>query len=500
MKAIKQKGKRPISIKWKLFVYLGLFTAVILITLWLLQVVFLSDIYRSIKTSEIRDAADDLADFVDAPTALQGIAEEISQENDVCILILRMESETRATRLVSCDTQKSCVIHNIDRSSIFVLYDAAKRGSNEHLQHYRFDPQSLQYVAIEAGEADGDPESMIYARIVENAKGERYLFLLNSIVSPVEATVKTLYYLLTAVSILMILLALALALILSRKITKPIVDISRSAHRLAEGRYDVDFRRGSYREIRELSETLSYASEELSKVDRLRRELIANTSHDLRTPLTMITGYAEVMRDLPGENTPENAQIIIDESRRLTSLVNDMLDISRLESDTYTLAADRFDLTETVRQGMSRYQQLCERDGYAIVFEADRNITVETDRSKLLQAFYNLVNNALTYTGPDKTVTVHQDVYLDPQDGRTWVRLSVVDTGEGIPQEKLSLIWDRYYKIDAAHRRSAQGSGLGLSIVHKLMTLLHGRCGVNSVLGRGSCFWIEIPTPEQESS
>ena len=206
----------------------------------------------------------------------------------------------------------------------------------------------------------------------------------------------------------------------------------------------------------------------------------------------MITGYAEIMRDLPGENTPENAQIIIDESRRLTSLVNDMLDISKLENGDISLKLETFDLTAVLQDGLSRYRQFTTRDGYQIEFRADRSVTVTTDRSKLLQAFYNLVNNALTYTGADKSVVVTQWVYEDA--AGHWVRVVVTDTGEGIAADKLPLIWDRYYKIDAAHRRAAQGSGLGLSIVRKIMELLGGRCGVESRVGEGSSFWIEIPT------
>ena len=318
------------------------------------------------------------------------------------------------------------------------------------------------------------------------------LFILNSVVSPVGATVRTLNFLLIAVSVVMIGLALLLAVLISRKISMPIIDINNSAKALAEGKYDVRFAGGSYREISELSDTLNYAATELSKVDGLRRELIANTSHDLRTPLTMITGYAEIMRDLPGENTPENAQVIIDESKRLTSLVNDMLDISKLESGNQKIQPEEFNLTETLEAGMERYNQFRTRDGYHIDFISPESVTVYTDKSKFLQAFYNIVNNAITYTGADKRVVVRQDVYA-AQDGKKWVRVSVTDTGEGIPEDKLALIWDRYYKIDSAHKRAAQGTGLGLSIVNRIMTLLGGKCGVESRIGVGSTFFIEIP-------
>ena len=225
----------------------------------------------------------------------------------------------------------------------------------------------------------------------------------------------------------------------------------------------------------------------------MRSELIANTSHDLRTPLTLITGYAEIMRDLPNENTPENAQVIIDEAKRLTSLVNDMLDISKLEAGTVNVNLETFNLTHQIQNELKRYSELCQREGYVINFFFDTEVTVTTDKSKLLQALFNLLNNALTYTGADKTVNVSQQTYTDMGSGQNYVRLNVIDSGEGIPEEKLDLIWDRYNKLDTPHKRSSLGSGLGLSIVQKLITLLNGRCGVMSSHHNGSIFYIEIP-------
>ena len=480
-----------VGIKWRIFAYLAAFVALILVILWLCQVVFLNDIYRFIKTAEIRAAASQLSDAINDTDTLETTAERISHRNDVCILVLRMAGPNRAVRLVSCETEKNCAIHNMADQGIFTLYDSAQKNEGRHLQHYRYDSSVKRYIAITAGDNQGDPESIIYSLVVKNSEGHDVLLILNSVVSPVEATVKTLNILLIAVSILMLCMALLLAVILSGKISRPIVEISSAAKVLAQGQYDVTFRGGSYREIRELSDTLNYAASELAKVDSLRRELIANTSHDLRTPLTMISGYAEVMRDLPGENTPENAQIIIDEAGRLTSLVNDMLDISKLESGNQTVTLEEFNLTATLREGMERYHQLRTREGYRIEFYADQEVTVVTDRSKFLQAFYNLVNNAITYTGADKLVTVSQEVYRD-ENGLPWVRIAVTDTGDGIPADQLALIWDRYYKVDAAHKRAAQGTGLGLSIVNRIMNLLGGRCGVVSTVGMGSTFWIEV--------
>ena len=259
---------------------------------------------------------------------------------------------------------------------------------------------------------------------------------------------------------------------------------------LAEGNYDVRFGVGGYREIAELSDTLSVAAEELSKTGALQRELIANISHDLRTPLTMIGGYAEMMRDIPGENTPENMQIIIDETKRLTSLVNDLLDISKLQSGTQTLSLSDFNLTETIREVIGRFSKLTEQDGWTIDFTASEEVIVNADRTRILQVVYNFINNAITHSGGDKLVEVRQIV--SERDGKKVVRIEVTDHGEGIPEENLKYIWDRYYKVDKTHRRAVTGSGLGLSIVKSILEMHHARYGVESEVGKGSTFWFEL--------
>lgn len=232
-------------------------------------------------------------------------------------------------------------------------------------------------------------------------------------------------------------------------------------------------------EVRELSETLNYAAVELGRTGRLQKDLIANVSHDLRTPLTMITAYSEVMRDLPGENTPENAQVIIDESRRLTTLVNDMLDLSKLQAGVTGLNAEEFDFTTSILAVMKRFSKLTEQSGYTINFEYADDVKVYADEFKIHQVIYNLINNAINYAGEDKTVIVRQKVRGEI------VRLEVEDHGKGIAGDELANIWDRYYKVDKNHRRAIQGSGIGLSIVQNILKLHNAKYWVDSTEGSG---------------
>ena len=194
------------------------------------------------------------------------------------------------------------------------------------------------------------------------------------------------------------------------------------------------------------------------------------------------------MRDLPGENTAENLQVIIDESNRLTTLVNDVLDISKLESGVRTVSPSEFSLTDAISSAIKSYNKLTERGNYKIIFLPEYNVTVNTDKTILMQVFYNLLGNAVTYTGDDKTVYVSQSTDSETRN----VRITVTDTGDGIAPEKLPLIWDRYYKVDKIHRRASVGTGLGLSIVRGSMELLGGGYGVKSTPGAGSDFWFEL--------
>ena len=479
-------NSRKPKIRLKLFAFMAGFTGVVLLLLWLLQIVFLGTIHRNVIISETKDIAEKLASYKEAPITLENKAQKLASSKSVCIIAYRFD-KNRATEMFSCDATENCVIHSMEKGELIAMHDKAKANGGKLLCYYSYNADSNKY---ELTDAANDGQSIVYSFIVKDARGNDMLFIINAYVAPVASTVRTLNYLLVIISITMIILSVVLTFVLSSSITKPITKINASAKELAKGSYGVTFEGGSYREAEELSETLTYAASELSRVEKLRSELIANTTHDLRTPLTMITGYAELMRDLEGENTPENAAIIADEAKRMTSLVNDMLEISKFENGVSKANIEQFNITEAVAAEIEKYQEFCRKDGYILRFEANESVVVRTDRTKITRAILNLVNNALTYTGDDKTVIVRQERYFNCE--RDILRYSVIDSGEGIPEDKLPLIWDRYYKVDSPHKRSAQGSGLGLSIVNKLMTLIGGRCGVLSSNGNGSIFWIEI--------
>ncbi len=480
-----------LSIRMRIFLYLLLFVAVLIGLLWLFQIVLLDDFYRMLKTATLKRSAEAIVQNIDNPD-LQTLVERISQENDMSILILDEEMVKKQT----ADTAAGSIIHLMNVRELRRFWEKAQAADNTWLE--MFDLRAFRNLVYDARRFvgrvpppdTGRSETMIYLRLAARQDGETVGVFLNSLITPVSATVETLRSQMVIITVFLLLLSLLLSYLMAKRVTKPIIDTNEAAKALPRGRFEPSRRKAVYREIGELNETLTQAARDLSRVDQLQKELIANISHDLRTPLTMIGGYAEVMRDIPGENTPENMQVIIDETKRLSTLVSAVMDYSRLQSGSQELSLAPYDLTESVREVLMRYRKLTEQDGYEIVFEAGGNVTVLADETKITQAVYNLINNAILYTGEDKRVLVRQTV----ENGM--VTVSVIDTGSGIPAEELPRIWDRYYRAKN-HRRAAIGTGLGLSIVKSILDMHQLPYGVQSTVGEGSRFWFSVPVQKE---
>ena len=454
--------------------------------LWLFQTVFLEDFYKQIKTHEIKNVASEIAENIGDGDISRQVA-AIARSQSVCVLVMNDDG----TVVSSAEGAFSCVIHKMTCAERKEIIDRAKDGGGVYSTVFDMD-----FINAETGfrpqtETSGEPlaKGLLYAETV-SADGGSYAIMLNSQITPVDATVSTLRIQLLLVTGIVLVLAVVLAVVIMKVVSSPISRVNESAKRLARADYSAAFDESGYKEISELASTLNYAASELRKTDELQKELIANVSHDLRTPLTMIGGYAEMMRDIPDENNSANAQIIVDEAKRLTTLVNDTLDLSKLGSGTSPLTLTRFNITETVRNILFRYSELREREGYSVVFEYDRDVFVTADEVKLTQVVYNLINNAVNYCGDDKKVTVRQTV----SDGK--VRFDISDSGAGIAPEELPTVWDRYYRSKDPHKRAVVGTGLGLSIVRKILDLHNAHYGVSSAVGHGSDFWFELPAEE----
>lgn len=457
-----------------------------------------------IKSGAVKDAANQINEILNEDN-YDGRVQSIAKENDFCVAVYENKDTDIGNLQVMFSSNKDdfrCRISDIRKETKVIAelqQDVKENGgvSSKLLEEGDIaidmkDILNKNMFEIKSPIDMGKKvfRNMTYISVVEGSHDTLKTVIIDAQLTPVNATIDTIKAQFVIITIILVLVALGLAFYLSRKIAAPIIQINQSAKDLAKGDYSVEFKGKGYLEAKELNDTLNYAAKELSKVENLRKELIANMSHDLRTPLTMIAGYGEVMRDIPGENTPENVQIIIDETTRLTSLVNDMLDLSKLQAGVIELSAMPFNITQEIKSIISRYDKLLGYQNITIKFEYEQEVKVVGDCIKLGQVIYNLINNAINYCGEDHMVIVKQIIQEDK------VCFQFIDHGEGIEQNQLPYIWERYYKVDKTHVRSKIGSGLGLSIVKAVLELHHAEYGVRSKIKEGTTFWFILPIKE----
>ena len=461
-----------IPLKFTIWIYFVGYTIIVFLLLWLFQILFLEKFYTQSKIRGVDESASHLKYSYENDSGVE-FSELLTKEaskNDLCIEVVDRYSRSLYTREYSVD----CLIHGRG-NSMYHYQEKIEQNGNKPIWLKKPNPHN-NYSMVLFGCALGDED---------NPSG--YLFI-NTALVPVGSTVSIIKQQLMLITVLLIAFAFIVSLFVSRQIAKPIDRITLGAKSLAKGNFDTKFDGRGYLEAKQLADTLTYAEKELSRVDKLQRDLIANVSHDLRTPLTMLKAYAEMIRDLSGDNPKkrnEHLEIIINETDRLSLMVNANLDLSKLESGKQKLTPSEFEIRSKLSDIIGRFKGISEKMGYNIHFRPDEERIVFCDSVKIEQVIYNLINNAINYTGEDKQVYVRQ---INRDDG---IVIEVEDTGDGIEQDKIKLIFDKYYRSEN-HKREVVGTGLGLSIV-KAVLKLHGYdYGVRSELGKGSVFWFRI--------
>lgn len=461
-----------IPLKFKVWMYFIAFIILVFVLQWVCQVLFLEKFYKSMKTKEAAKSAQKIASSygkLDSEEFTELIS-SLAVENELCIELLDRYGRSVYSKEVLGD----CLIHGkINRTNPYIV--SILEEKDREIRYKIKNPRS-NYDMLLYGCTLGDPD---------NPDG---FLLVNSVLVPVGSTVSIIKHQLLIITGVLIVFAFIISLFLSRLIARPIDRITRSAEKLAKGDFRTRFDGRGYLEAKKLADTLTYAEREISRVDTMQRDLIANVSHDLRTPLTMLKAYAEMIRDLSGDNPVkrnEHLEIIINETDRLALLVNDILDLSKLESGKQKLNPAEFEIRSKLGEIIDRFSGISEKKGYHINFTPDAEKTVCCDVVKIEQVIYNLINNAINYTGEDKQVFVRQ---INQPDG---VLIEVEDTGDGIEEDKIKLIFDKYYRSEN-HKREIVGTGLGLSIVKAVLKMHNYDYGIRSTLGKGSVFWFRI--------
>ncbi len=464
------------SIKTTTMVYFVVFAIFIVCIFWILQDLFINRYYESMRTQESQRTAVAIeGQFRDNPGSFDDYASDTARASGILIRIDTINDSRvyDGTSTISSDESLERDLAKVKRVLIKNNFESS--------------------VSMKIGDTDSKSAHLIYASRISNVFEMATLYIVTPLY-PSEATVNIIHRMLEYITAIVLGFALILAVYLSTRLTRPIENITASAHKLSKGNYNVKFNGGNFTETIELAKVLNTASYEMEQSDFYQKEIIANVSHDLKTPLTMIKSYAEMIMDISGDNPTrreEHLNVIISETDRLNKLVTDMMESSRLQSNAIVLDKEYFDIVEVAREAYESFRILNTQEDYKINFRPCKPAIVYADKNRISQVIHNFISNAVKYSGDEKFVEVELK--------RTSKKVSVhiIDHGIGIPKDALSHVWDRYYRSSANHEREIEGTGLGLSICKGVLSLHNANYGVESEEGKGSDFWFELPVEKE---
>lgn len=458
------------SLRANLLIYFLIFSAIILGFLYFFQIVFFNTYYKINQTNNLEQTVNLIEKNIDKENA-KVLLNEISLNNEVCIQIVK-----DSNLIYYSDYYKHCAGKDNDALEVIIS---------------SFINSDKKYLKVDFVNNIYNNKSLVYGKKLKN---NTYVFA-NSSLEPMDKSINLLKGQFLYVALIVLLLSFVISYYFSRRIAEPILKINQSAKKLADKSNKVKFTcETEVFELKELSETLNNTAKELNKTEELRREFLANVSHDLKTPLTMIEAYAASARDLNYNNKKKRERdlnIIIDEAERLNMLVNDILLLSKIESKTTKLNLEDINIKKEIETILERFA-IYKNDGYIFEFNETEDYVITADKQGIERVIYNLINNAINYTGENKKVKITFEK------NQNILTINIIDTGKGIEEEDKKLVWNKYFRINKRHRRTTVGTGLGLSIVKEILEEHKFEYGIKSKLNKGSCFYFKCKIKENK--
>lgn len=301
---------------------------------------------------------------------------------------------------------------------------------------------------------------------------------------------------------------------LSRRISEPILELTDISRRMTELDFNAKFTSGSDNEIdvlgahmNEMSENLEKTISELktannelqrdieqkTQIDEMRKEFLSNVSHELKTPIALIQGYAEGLKECINDDAESRdfyCEVIMDEAQKMNTMVKNLLSLNQLEFGNDVVTMERFDIVALIRNVLNSSKILMDQKEIHLIFKEEEPVYVWADEFKIEEVVTNYISNAIYHCEFDKVI----EVKIQRED--SLVRVSVFNTGQPIPEEDLDKVWIKFFKVDKARTREYGGSGIGLSIVKAIMDSLHRECGVRNY-DNGVEFWFELDARAQ---
>jgi signal transduction histidine kinase len=461
------------SMRFRLWAGMMALIVIVLIILWLFQIVFLESFYTNMQISGVKKEAAAIINLRN-----EGSKADVENKWDALAFKYNMSIEmidpegntTFSTGTMGAMGQMPMMMNGVRVK----VYQQAFAGNTVEtpLTHPRF----------------GNKFMMIGLPVMSSGMVSEVL-IMNLPLAPVEDTASILKWQLLYITLILLMASLMISYLISKSFTRPILEIKKVSETMASGDFSARIKTKKQDEIGNLASTINYLGNQLSKIDQLRKDLIANVSHELRTPLSLVRGYAETIRDVTGdsrEKRDKQLNIIIEETERLSRIVDDVLNLSQLQSGYVKLEKSRFSVKDMVEAIVKRYEVLSENTGVRIVRQCTGETVLEADKARMEQVFYNLINNAFSHTPAGGSITVSAAVQPEA------VRFEVSDTGTGIQEEDIPHIWERFYKEDSTGNKKSAGTGLGLAIVKGVLDAHQAVFGVESKMGVGTTFWFEL--------
>lgn len=466
-----------------LWVYFILLAVIIFVLLWFMQVVFLQTYYSTMKKAETAQIGIEVENIFKNALDYKDEIDKTAYKNSASIYIFNMDGELFYTNAsytsqnYYSESQSGLLAQMPGRNVSVDISDIATDIAESPTKRISY---TLNIDKLKT-------QIYVYGKTIPDTE---YCYVILMSIDPIDATSSVITSQLIYITIISLILSTIISLFMSKRLSKPIKKMNDTAKKLSKGDYNIVFEKCGYEELDELADTLNKATNSLERTDEIKRELIANVSHDLKTPLTMIKAYSEMIRDLSGDNKKkreEHLKVIIDETDRLTRLVNDMMDLSKIESGIISINKEKINFTEMASSLIDRIKLSNINTEHTIEYIIPKDLYVLADKTKIEQVLYNLIINAIKHSGEGK-----KKILIKATATQKRVKVEVIDNGVGISKEDLEHIWDRYYKASDSFTRQVQGSGLGLSIVKNILIKHSSDFGVESELGNGSNFWFDL--------
>ncbi len=493
---------RPWSIRQQLMLFLCSISLGLLALVWVLSSQLLQPYYNDIIRENLETQLDSIVGLMD-DMAENGVMISTRTEDT---LVVNAAFQTAFNEAVSqneiilenfcinvADTSLSYVMYSESLSPCLLHGGASTLFAGEELSPDTRDNETtvaLRELCFAEGElyiilSSGEWQQMLVGTTTANGE---YVVLISASLSQVVDAAIVLEALAPSVGLIVLVVALMAAWQFSRWFTKPISNLSKASHAMAKGDYSVQVHTHRTDEFGQLTDEFNKMAKEVHRSANLQSELLANVSHDLRTPLTLIRGYAETIRDITGANEEkrkEHLNVIIDETDRLTTLVNSILELAKVSTGVEKYTPAPIALAPFFVEIAARYQGVCVQNDWKLALElADKSLCIYADHDMMERALDNLLGNAMHHIGEDKTFVLR--AY---QTSPTLCRIEIEDHGKGISPEEREALFERYYR--SRDNKGKQGTGLGLSIARAIFKQHGFAFGVDSTPNKRTVFWFD---------